>query len=474
MKGLLAIWLAVAVAGLFVQMAHAATVPEAVGTGDPAAVSAALTRGADPNESYGGATGLHLAAEWGYREIAELLLKKGAKVDAIDSLRRTPLFWAAENRHEVIARLLLDAGADPNWHDPNGYSVLSNAVEGKEEGLVKYLLADGGAKVAPDDVRALRAAIDTQNAEIVRLLLAAGANPCAKPEKDIGPFYAAAVHGTLEILKLLAEHIGKCPDKAILFDGFAAAAEKGSLPVVEYLFWKKPPHNKMVDALKEAFEDDQSEVARFLIENDSSLTADDKGGFLASALLKRAPGLSQSLIDHGAALDKANAFGQTPLLAACTVGDIERTKFFIEHKATLEARDSDGVTPLLAACRNGSVPIVELLRQHGASLNAIDHEKRGAFLNAAMSGHGNVCEILARHGADVNAIDPANGFSALHYAAANGDLELTKTLLAIGTKRSSKDLEGRTARELAEERGFEEIFDLLVPGSKKSMETSRR
>ena len=89
-------------------------------------------------------------------------------------------------------------------------------------------------------MKSLRAAIESQNAEIVRLLLEAGANPRFKPEKDIGPFYAAASYGTLEVVKIMAEYADKCADKAIILDGFVAAAEKGRLPIVEYLLSKKP------------------------------------------------------------------------------------------------------------------------------------------------------------------------------------------------------------------------------------------
>lgn len=474
MKGLLIYSFALGYAALFVSAARSDTIPEVVSMGDPKLVSVALTRGADPNELYGGTTGLHLAAEWGYHEIADLLIKSGAKVDAIDSCRKTPLLWAAANGHEEIARLLLAAGADPNWHDPNGNSVLSEAVQSKLAGLVKYLLGPGGAKLSPDDLKPLRAAIETQNAEIVRLLLEVGANPCSKPEKDIGPFYAAASDGTLEVIKIMAEYASQCSDKAILFDGFAAAAEKGRLPIVEYLFSQKPPHKKVIAALKESFEDRQPEVAKFLVENASDLTPADKGAFLADALEKKEPSLFQCLIDHGAALDTPNANGRTPLIQSCFEGDFEKAKFFVEHKAAVEASDPWGATPLLAASRSGSVTIVELLLKHGASLRAIDDKKHGAFLNAALKGHADVCEALAGHGCDVNVIDPANGFTALHYAAANDDFPVAKVLVALGTRQSITDLEDQTARDLAEERGAIEIFDLLSPPPVKNAKAKRR
>lgn len=465
MTNLLGSLVVLAFSGWIVPGVSSQTIAEAVSTNDRAVVVEALARGADPNALYGGATGLHLAAEWGYREIAELLLEKNADVEVIDSLGKTPLLWAAANGHEEITRLLLAAKADPNWHDPDGNSVLSEAAAANQLDLVKDLLKDGGAKLSADDMKPLRAAIGNRNAEMVRLLLEAGANPCGKPEKDIGPYYAAATHGSVEIVKIMAEHIGTCPDRALLFDGFAGAAEKGILPVVEYLLSLKPGRKEIVSALKETFQDRQIEVAKFLIENAPDLTAEDKGSFLADAVEKGGLPLCDFLIEHGAALDIPNARGRTPLLQACFDGNFEKAKFFVEHKASIETSDPWGVTPLLAACRGGSAPIVELLLKQGASLRAIDDQKHGAFLNAALAGKADVCVVLARHGAEVNAVDPATGETALHHAAADDDVALAKALVSLGAKRSIKDQEGRTAHDRAEEWGAMEIFDLVAPSA---------
>jgi ankyrin repeat protein len=79
-----------------------------------------------------------------------------------------------------------------------------------------------------------------------------------------------------------------------------------------------------------------------------------------------------------------------------------------------------------------------------------------------MQGKTEVCVALARHGCDLNASDPATGFTALHHAAANDDLALVKALVSLKAKRSLTDFEGRTARDIAEEGGAIDIFDLLA------------
>ena len=454
--------------------ADATTIVEAVSIRDRVAVAKALAERADPNEFYGGATALHIAAEWGYGDMVELLLKNGAKVDAVDRLGRTPLLWAVGNRHEEIARMLVAAKADPNWHDPVGNSALSEAAQNNQLSLVRYLLDDAGVSLSRNDVQPLRAAIDNRNAEMVRLFLEAGVDPCGKPEKDIGPYYAAAIYGSVEIVRIMAEHVETCPDRAILFDGFAGAAEEGLLPIVEYLLSLKPGRENIVSALKEAFEDRQSEVARFLIENAPDLTADDKGRFLADAVEKDGLPLFGFLVEHGASLTAPNAGGRTALIQACLDGDLEKVRFLIDHKVPLETADAAGITPLLAACQAGSVPIVELLLKRGASLRAVDDHKRGVFLTAASSGKAEVCTVLAAHGVDVNVVDPETGATALHYAAVNNDVGLAKALVSVGANKGIKNWDGLTSRDLAEEAGAIEILDLLAPSPSEAAKMKRR
>jgi uncharacterized protein len=61
-------------------------------------------------------------------DIIDLLLEKGASVNAQDKDKRTPLIWAA-TKHDSAAliRLLLRRGADPSMKDVMGNDALSRA-----------------------------------------------------------------------------------------------------------------------------------------------------------------------------------------------------------------------------------------------------------------------------------------------------------------------------------------------------------
>ncbi|GAB3411951.1 ankyrin repeat domain-containing protein [Massilia agilis] len=85
------------------------------------AVQALLAKGAAVNRD--GWTPLHYAAAGGDNEIARLLLKHGAKIDALSpraSGAYTPLMMAAREGHDSTALLLIDSGANPGLTNSEG------------------------------------------------------------------------------------------------------------------------------------------------------------------------------------------------------------------------------------------------------------------------------------------------------------------------------------------------------------------
>ncbi len=115
---------------------------------------------------------LHLAAECGHREIVELLLDRGADINARANYNRTALHLAAERGHREIVELLLDRGADINIRTNYNRTALHiAALWGNRE--IAELLLDRGAdiKIRDDDnLTALNLAIWKDNREITELL----------------------------------------------------------------------------------------------------------------------------------------------------------------------------------------------------------------------------------------------------------------------------------------------------------------
>jgi len=112
---------------------------------------------ADPSNaaarSGDGFTPLHLAAFFGRTEAAASLLEHGAEVDAVGTgwMVGTSLHSAASGRHADIVGLLLDAGADPDARQAGGWTALHGAAHNGDADSVERLLAHGARLDLADD-----------------------------------------------------------------------------------------------------------------------------------------------------------------------------------------------------------------------------------------------------------------------------------------------------------------------------------
>lgn len=151
----------------------------AVAAGDAGAVAARLAAGADPDRAgHHGRPPLLVAAWRGDLASTLLLLDAGAAVDQTDIEGVTPLMRAVDRPTTFAA--LLAAGADPERLDARRQTVWTAAILHPE--AVDLLL-----RAAPAPARlhaALRLAAAAAPAEVVRALLAAGADPAA-PALDV-------------------------------------------------------------------------------------------------------------------------------------------------------------------------------------------------------------------------------------------------------------------------------------------------
>lgn len=98
--------------------------------------------------AYDGWTPLHLAAFFGQRIAAEVLLDAGALVSAVsrNSMRNTPLHAAAAGRHAGIAVMLIRRGAATDVLDAGGYTPLRIAEENNLTDVVAAIRSGQGIK----------------------------------------------------------------------------------------------------------------------------------------------------------------------------------------------------------------------------------------------------------------------------------------------------------------------------------------
>ena len=104
----------------------------AIDKGQSVVVQELLDSGIDPNIDAGpeGAYPLHLAVLNGNKEIVQILLDNGAKIDlrATNKDEATPLAWAAFLGQKDVVSLLIEAGAPINAIDANHGTPLDAAA----------------------------------------------------------------------------------------------------------------------------------------------------------------------------------------------------------------------------------------------------------------------------------------------------------------------------------------------------------
>lgn len=139
---------------------------------------AALGQRAPTDEEKARYTGLHAAAASGDAAQVKALLAKGARVDARDGYNRTPLHVAAYGRHREAMRALVAGGANPNALERDRYDIVTIAAVANDLPTLKLALELGcSAKNVTSryDGTALIAAAHLGHAEVVRMLIKAGA-----------------------------------------------------------------------------------------------------------------------------------------------------------------------------------------------------------------------------------------------------------------------------------------------------------
>jgi ankyrin repeat protein len=303
--------------------------------------------GSVSSKNTGGETPLHLAVR-SNKNIAKLLLTKGAEVNAKDDDGMTPLLVAAwRNGRKAVVALLLAHGADVNAKNKHDTTPLHYSADfdghkdwANTRGVVELLLSHGAKVNAKDNIGStpLHEAAFEGNKPVAELLLAHGTEVNAKNNKDATPLHLAAEKGD-KVVELLLAHGAQVNAK----DKFGAtplhyAARGGCKYAAELLLSKKADINVKDN-------DGETPLHR--------AAASGLGG-----------DLTELLLSNNADVNAKNKEGLTPLHWATKNGGTIEIGLLLARGADVNARDNNGYTPLHYV-GPGRPDVTELLIQHG-------------------------------------------------------------------------------------------------------------
>jgi ankyrin repeat protein len=389
---------------------------------------------------------------------ARALVRAGAKVDQANQLGMTPLYLAVGNDDAAMVKLLLDAHANPNTTDASGVTCLMRAAEQGNEAIVRDLLAKGASVTQRDPAfqqTALMFAARAGRTAIAKLLLARHAAVDDQTRTGKTPAF-----------RLPSSNAGS-KGAGIVRGGWPERGERDPTPGAKtaLLYAAREGHLPVVELL----------------------------------------------LNAGAALEKADADGETPLLMAVENGQLDVALYLIGRGANVQASDWYGQTPLWAAVdvrdldipgphqdngvdRARALELIRTLLEHGADVNArtkesppqrrwitrlgslswVDFTGQTPFVRAALAGDVEVMHLLLEHHADPN-IKTDNGTTALMAAAGvnwtvaqtfdEGParlLEAVELTQSLGNDVNAVNAMGLTALHGAANRGSDDIIRFLA------------
>lgn len=393
-------------------------------------------------------TTLHAATWSGNLSLARYLVEElGMEVEALDRFGETPLHEAAAwGESAEIVRYLLARGADPNRRGRYGETPLHKAFN-----CDRYDFCEES---------------DEETLAIVQALVDAGADVRALVDGE-GFSYGAARGAS--VLGLALRYSGKCVD--YLLEKGAADGDGGGTT-----FW-------------EAAESGSLSLTRFWVERlGADVAATDEDG--------------RTAIHRIAACDECKYFCDYTERAA-----LETIEYLLSNGADVSARDASGKTPLDVAKDKCKREIVDFLRERGGVETEDDADEEikttketvskrtlleamecrdDAAVERALNDTPNLEErekwnrktplILAAEkrrsdwgarllelGADVSAFD-SRGKTALHYATERGDVAFARLLLDAGADVWARNGQGydKTAVRVALEKDAVELTRLFV------------
>lgn len=347
----------------------------------------------------------------------------------------TRLHDAALYNNINLAKILLKKGADINAQNKDGYTPLHVAARLGSFDVLKGLLdnrADIEVKSKHDETALFLAACE-ESGKSLQILLEHGANIDFPNKSGETPLHNAVIQRNTNATKVLLQQRAKVDAKS----------KYGSTPILI------------------ATENGDTDMVQLLLDHGAKINVQTEIGNTAlhSSVSRGLPDITQMLLERGANVNIRNKQGLTPLQIGAIKENIDSIGLLLQKGATVNVQDLDDFTPLHVAAGMGNEDIVKILLKNAANVNARSKNNATALTVAIREGNMNAVHLLLEANAE---IDSTLGATALQLAAVRGHLNVVRLLLNKGVDPDISDKCDQTPLYLAAERAYIDIVKLLL------------
>ena len=296
----------------------------------------------------------------------------------------------------------------------------------KGNSAAALLLLKHGANIDDAKTPPLVGACQSDNLDLIQLLLTWGADANVGDADGVTPLFCACMKGDFKVALLLSQY-GATIDwgsQSLLFVPQLASPNQDIADFVRIVHLYKGEKSLAFACLK-----GKARAARLLLRHGANpnegKTHPIVGAYKAGNL-----DLARLLLRHGADVDHCTSDKQTLLSSACLNGNLELSHFLLENGATI----GKGKTlPIIGACKSGNRDLIRLLLDRGANVKDIKDNRGNHFIFSVKDV--DILRLLLDHGANLNAVDK-DGRNLLFYA---NSAESVHFLVARGLQVASTD-----------------------------------